>query len=216
MGAFSKALGICATVVGALAVVRLADAVGKRELVRVAADVAAEESLAMRQYDAARQARNRLAVDEQFLDYRIASLSRREPYVVIDRDRSRVALAVQEKTLFEAPFRLRGPAEADREFQRLPRATLSVLGKRAKTDWAKPDWLYRLQGLEPPVDSTERVVPDAFGAGEIFLGGDLVIHGPVSDDVPAEALDHSYIELDEVTLRALVDAVKPGTLVLIR
>jgi hypothetical protein len=216
MSAFSRGLGVVATVVGALAAVRLADAVGKRELVRVAADVAAEETLAMRQYDAARQARNRLAVDEQFLNYRIASLSRRDPYVVIDRARSRIALAVQEKTLFESPFRLRGPAEADREFQRLPKATLSVLGTRTRTDWARPDWLYRLQGLEPPPDSTERIVPVAFGAGEIFLGGDLVIHGAVSDEVPVEAVDHSYIELDDVTLRALVDAVKPGTLVLIR
>lgn len=216
MGAFSRGLGVFATVVGALSVVRLADAVGKRELVRVAADVAAEESLALRRHEAARQARNRLAVDEQFLNYRIASLSRLDPYIVVDRSRSRVALAVQEKTLFESPFRLRGPAEADRDFQRLPKATLSVLGKRVKTDWLRPDWLYRLQGLEPPADSTERIVPDAFGAGEVFLGGDLVIHGTVSEEVPVEAVDHSYIELDEVTLRALVDAVKPGTIVLIR
>lgn len=215
MGRLRGALAVFATVVGALAVVRLADAAGKRELVRVATDVAVEESLALRRYEEARQARNRLLVDEQFLNARIASLSRSEPYIVIDRARSRIALAVQEKTLFEAPFRLRGPADADREFGELPKATLSVLGKRTQTDWVRPDWLYRLQGLEPPADSAQRVVTNAFGRGEVFLGGDLVIHGRVSDAVPAGALDHSYIELDDVPLRALVDAAKPGTLVLI-
>ncbi|MFO7651818.1 MAG: hypothetical protein R6X13_10830 [bacterium] len=215
MRGFVRGLAIFATVAGGLALVRLADAVGKRELVRVAADVAVEESLALRRYEDTRQARNRLLVDEQFLNARIASLSRSEPYIVIDRARSRIGLAVQEKTLFEAPFRLRGPADADREFGQLPKATLSVLGKRTQTDWVRPDWLYRLQGLEPPADSAQRVVANAFGRGEVFLGGDLVIHGRVSDAVPPGALDHSYIELDDVPLRALVDAAKPGTLVLI-
>ncbi len=215
MRGFVRGLAIFATVAGGLAVVRLADAVGKRELVRVAADVAAEESLAVRQWQEARQARNRLLVDEQFLSARIASLSRSEPYIVIDRGRSRISLALQEKTLFEAEYRFRGPVGADREFARLPKATLSVLGKRQQTDWYRPDGLYRLQGLTPPADSAERLVRNAFGPGEVFLGGDIVIHGRPSDGVPPGALDHSYIELDEVALRAVYDAAKTGTLVLI-
>lgn len=214
MAGFQKGLGLAATIFAGLAVVRLGDAVGKRELVRVAADVAAEESLAVRRYEETRAARNRLLVDEQFLKARIANLSRSEPYLVIDRARSKLAVAVQEKTLFEADFRLRGPVGAEREFASLPRATLSVLGKRRPTDWHRPDWLYRLQGLQPPVDSSARLVRNAFGFGEMFLGGDLVIHGRPSDEVPPGALDHSYIELDESSLRAVYDIVKPGTLVL--
>ncbi len=215
MRGFVRGLAIFATVVGGLAVVRLADAVGKRELVRVAADVAAEESLAVRQWSETRQARNRLLVDEQFLTARIANLSRNEPYIVIDRNRSRITLALQEKTLFEADYRFRGTVGADREFARLPKATLSVLGKRQQTDWYRPDWLYRLQGLNPPADSAERLVRNAFGPGEIFLGGDIVIHGRPRDAVPPGALDHSYIELDEIALRAIYDAARTGTLVLI-
>ena len=54
------------------------------------------------------------------------------------------------------------------------------------------------------------------GAGAVHLGGDLVIHGKVSEEVPAEAIDHNYIELDSIPLKTIVDAVKPGTLVLIK
>ena len=43
-----------------------------------------------------------------------------------------------------------------------------------------------------------------------------MIHGRVSEAVPDEAIDHNYIELDSMPLRAVLDAVKPGTLVLIR
>jgi hypothetical protein len=38
----------------------------------------------------------------------------------------------------------------------------------------------------------------------------------VSEDVPPEAIDHNYIELDSMPLKSVVDAVKPGTLVLIK
>ncbi|MEO0078982.1 MAG: hypothetical protein ABIK86_08315, partial [candidate division WOR-3 bacterium] len=61
-----------------------------------------------------------------------------------------------------------------------------------------------------------RIVANAFGPGEIFLGGDIVIHGPASENIPAEAIDHSYIELDTNALKTVLEAVKPGTPVRIR
>ena len=85
-----------------------------------------------------------------------------------------------------------------------------------RTAWRRPDWLYRLEGVTPPADSVLRYVNDAFGVGAVYLGGDIVIHGKVSEEVPAEALDHDYIELDSMPLKSIVDAVKPGTLVLIK
>jgi hypothetical protein len=205
-----------ATVVGGLALARLADAVGKRELMRTAIEVDAEAQVVTRQYDSLAAAKTKLEQDEQFLNYRIASLSRREPYLVINRADQKLTLALQDKTILETKYRLRVMGEGQDGFAALPKATLEVLDKSVRTTWCRPDWLYRIEGVAPAPDSASRCVRDAFGAGAIYLGGNLVIHGRVSDEVPAEAIDHTYIELDSMPLKTIVDAVKPGTMVLIK
>jgi hypothetical protein len=209
-------LAVVATVVGGLALVRLADAVGKRELIRAAREADAEAAVVAGRYDSLEAAKARFEQDAQYLDYRIASLSRREPYLVINRGERRLTLAVRDKTIMETRYQFRQVREGADEYSALPRATLEVLSKQVRTAWCRPDWLYRLEGVTAPIDSAERRVMDAFGAGAVYLGGDLVIHGKVSDEVPAEAIDHDYIELDSIPLKTVVDAVKPGTLVLIK
>jgi hypothetical protein len=209
-------LAVVATVVGGLALVRLADAVGKRELIRAAREADAEAAVVASRYDSLEAAKARLEQDAQYLNYRIASLSRREPYLVINRGERRLTLAVRDKTIMETRYQFRQVREGADEYSALPRATLEVLSKQVRTAWCRPDWLYRLEGVTAPIDSAERCVMDAFGAGAVYLGGDLVIHGKVSDEVPAEAIDHDYIELDSIPLKTVVDAVKPGTLVLIK
>jgi hypothetical protein len=212
----SSFLAVVATVVGSLALVRLADAVGKRELMRAAREAGAEAQVVAGRYDSLQAVKAKLEQDAQYLDYRIASLSRREPYLVINRGERRLTLAVQDKTIMEAKYQLRQVRDGADEYSALPRATLEVLSKQVRTTWCRPDWLYRLEGVEPATDSAERCVKDAFGAGAVYLGGDLVIHGKVSEDVPPEAIDHNYIELDSIPLKTIVDAVKPGMLVLIK
>jgi len=215
-GRFSRFLGVVATVCAGLAIVRVTDAVGKRELVRAGLEVRAERVAVQQEHDSLSQMNDRLGQNRDFLSYRIAFFSKREPYLVLQRDVGRLVLAVQDRTLLETKFRVQGPADAREAWTRMPRSTLEVLGLRTDTDWYKPDWFYRLEGVVPPADSAERLVHNAFGAGEIFLGGDIVIHGKAFEGIPPEAIDHSYIELDESALETVLGAVKPGTLVLIR
>jgi len=209
-------LAVVATVVGSIALVRLAAAVGKRELLRAAREADAEARAVAAQYDSLQAVKAKLEQDKQYLNYRIASLSRREPYLVINRGERRLTLAVQDKTILETKYQFRQIHEGQDEYSALPKATLEVLSKQVPTTWYRPDWLYRLEGVTPPGDSNARCVRDAFGAAAVFLGGNIVIHGRVSDEVPAEAIDHNYIELDSMPLKSIVDAVKPGTLVLIK
>ncbi len=213
---FSGFLAVVATIVGSLALVRLADAVGKRELIRATREADAEARTVAGQYDSLKMVKTKLEQDTQFLNYRIASLSRREPYIVINRAERRLTLAVQDKTILDTRYQFRQILEGQDEYSALPKATLEVLSRQVRTTWYRPDWLYRLEGVTPPIDSAGRCVRDAFGVGAIFLGGDIVIHGKISDEVPAEAIDHNYIELDSMPLKSVVDAVKPGTLVLIK
>jgi len=208
-------LAVVATIVGSVALVRLADAVGKRELIRAAAEADAEAKAVAGRHDSLQLVKTKLEQDTQFLNYRIASLSRREPYLVINRAERKLTLAVQDKTILETRYQFRHTLEGQDEYSSLPKATLEVVNKQVRTIWCRPDWLYRLEGVTPP-DSAARCIKDAFGAGAIFLGGDIVVHGRVSEDVPAEAIDHDYIELDSMPLKTIVDAVKPGTLVLIK
>jgi len=212
----SSFLAVVATVVGSLTLVRLADAVGKRELMRAAREAGVEAQVVAGRYDSLQAVKAKLEQDAQFLNYRIASLSRREPYLVINRADRKLTLAIQDKTIMETKYQFRQVREGAEEYSALPRATLEVLSKQVRTTWFRPDWLYRLEGVEPTTDSAERCVRDAFGVGAVYLGGDLVIHGKVSEEVPAEAIDHDYIELDSIPLKTIVDAVKPGTLVLIK
>jgi len=209
-------LAVVATVVGGLASVRLADAVGKRELIRAAREADVGAQVVAGRYDSLEAVKAKLEQDAQYLNYRIASLSRREPYLVINRGEGKLTLAVRDKTIMETKYQFRQVREGADEYSALPRATLEVLSKQVRTTWCRPDWLYRLEGVTAPIDSAERCVMDAFGAGAVYLGGDLVIHGKVSEEVPAEAIDHDYIELDSIPLKTVVDAVKPGTLVLIK
>ena len=209
-------LAVVATIVGSLALVRLADAVGKRELLRAAREADAEARAVAGQYDSLQGVKAKLEQDTQFLNYRIASLSRREPYLVINRDDGKITLAIQDKTILETKYQYRQVLEGQDEYSVLPKATIEVLSKQVRTTWYRPNWLYRLEGVTPSADSADRCVKDAFGVGAIFLGGDLVIHGKVSEEVPSEAIDHNYIEVDSMPLKTIVDAVKPGTLVLIK
>jgi hypothetical protein len=209
-------LAAFATIVGSAAMVRLADAVAKRELTRAAKDVAVDAQEVQARHDSLAGVRAALAMDVEFLNYRIASLSKREPYLVISRAERKLTLVVQDKTILETRYRLKLMKDGLDEYSALPKATLEVLGKKDTSEWIRPDWLYKLEGVEPPADSAARRVMNAFGPGQVFLGADLEIHGRVSESVPDVAVDHNYLELDPEPLRAVLEAVKQGSLVLIR
>lgn len=208
-------LAVVATAVMSLALARLVDAVGKRALADVAREVESERAAAEAECESIVGLRSQLELDQRLLEHRIAAMSKREHHLVISRSTRRVQLAMGDKVMLETGYRLRGSTDGITGFLSIPKATIQVLGKRKKTDWCRPNWLYQLEGLNPPEDSALRVVPNAFGPGEVFLGGGISIHGPVRDEVPAEAIDHIYLELSDKWVRALVDALEPGALVFI-
>jgi hypothetical protein len=213
---FSRVFAVIATIVLGVALVRLADAVGKRELGRAARELVAEDSVARAEYDAQVAMRDRLMLDNDFLGRRIQMMSKREPYLVVSRQEGKLMMGMENRILLETKFRLRGPVSRNGDDPSLLRATLEVLAKRTSTDWYRPDWLYGLEGVQPPTDSLARLVPDAFGPGEVFLGAGISIHGRVKDVVPSEAVDHTFLELDTVSLKAVVRTIQPGSQVFIQ
>ena len=187
-------LSVVAVVLLGLAVARLADALGKRELKCAVNDAREEKTETRAEFEQLVDKKARLELDQQLLGHRIAHMSKREHYLVVNRNRNTLQLAFGDKVLLEVRYRLRGSTDGVTNFIALPKGTFQILGKRVNTDWYRPDWLYRLEGIEPPKDSAERLVRNAFGPAELFLGGALAIHGPVSEEVPEGAIDHTYIE----------------------
>lgn len=205
--------GVVAVVFVGLGLVRLADAFGKTGL---ESGLAASRDLECRLAaggESLSASRRALALEEQFLKRRLASIAGGEPYLIITRAEQKLELALREKVVLETYYRISGPIEDG--LARLPAGTLEVLDVSTSTDWYRPDWVYEKRNAVPPRDSTSRTVRAAFGAGEVFLGGDIVIHGRVREAVAPEAVDRGYIELDDGALRSVVSAMKKGSTVLI-
>jgi len=212
---FTLILSVLAVVLLGLAVARLADALGKRELTYAVREAGDERAKTQAEFEQLVDSKARLELDHQLLSHRIAHMSKREHFLVVSRSRNTLQLALGDKEMLEVRYKLRGSTDGVNDFVALPKGTFQILGKRMNTDWYRPDWLYRLEGIEPPGDSAKRLVKNAFGPAELFLGGPLAIHGPVSEELPEGAIDHTYIELDEKSLKAVADAVGPGSLVYI-
>lgn len=213
---FSRALGVLAMLAGCLALTRLVDAVAKRQLLNVTTELRAERAAVERLQDSLNGLRTRLDSDRLLLAQRLAVMAKSEYYLVVARGRGRLRLGLEDKTLAEVPFRVRGPADAAAAFMDMPRTTYEVLGTRRPTSWYRPDWLYRLEGVTPPADSAARTVWNALGPLAVYLGGGLAIHGPLSEDVPAEAIDYIYLELDTTALKSVCGVLKPGSFVFIQ
>jgi hypothetical protein len=54
------------------------------------------------------------------------------------------------------------------------------------------------------------------GPAALYLGGGLAIHGPVSEDVPAEAIDYVYLQLDTLPLKGIAGPLRQGSLVFVQ
>lgn len=208
-----KPWGIVAVIFVGIGLVRLADAFGKTELERGLAASGGQERRLVVLRDSLSGARKTLALEEQFLKRRLASIANGEPYLIITREEQKLELALGEKVVLETYYRMSGPMQDG--LARLPIGTLEVLAVTTNTDWYRPDWLYEKRNVVPPRDSSSRTVRSAFGAGEVFLGGDIVIHGRVREAVAPEVVDRGYIELDDGALRSVVSAMKKGSTVLI-
>jgi hypothetical protein len=198
-----------------LGLLRLGEGFGKPALGRWLESATAEAGRLAAGQDSLSALRRGLSLEERFLERRIAALASRDPYLVIDRSARRLELAIGDKTVLVTKYELGGPEQLRSALAALPEATLEVLAVSPATEWYRPDRLYEENGLTPPADSAQRLVHNAFGPGEVFLGGDIVIHGRPRQAVAPEAIDHAFIQLDDGPLRSVVSLLKKGSTVLI-
>lgn len=208
---------IVSLTLAALALVRLGEVFVKRELTRRAAAVRGEIAGHRVALDDSLNRLSTLRVDYAGAQAR-ARVEPEETHLELRKTTGRGQIMMGSKVVYEFRFRVRGasPVKVKGEVPELPEGVLSVQGRQDHTAWYKPDWMYEQAGEQVPKDSVERRIEDAFGRYAVALGGSVVIHGPVLPQIPAEAVDHVYAELNEKDLKAVYAALKVGSLVIIR
>jgi len=201
----------------ALALVRLGEVFLKRELTRRSAGVQAEVAAAQATLQDSLNRRDALRVDYASANAQ-ARVAPDETYLLIRKNQARGQVMMGGKVVYEFRFRIRGgvPLKVRGQIPELPEGVMTVQRREDHANWYRPDWFYEQAGRSVPRDSNERRVDDAFGRYAILLGGGVAIHGPASKDVPQDALDHVYAELNEKDLKAVYSAVKEGSRVLIQ
>jgi hypothetical protein len=201
----------------ALAIVRLAEVFIKRELSRRTSALQSEIGLRRQACQDTMNRRDALRVDLASARAQ-ARMAPEEPYLLMKKTLARGQIMMGEKVIYEFRFRVRGnlPLMVKGQVPEFPEGVLAIQSKEDHTAWYRPDWMYERAKQQVPVDSNERKVDDAFGRYALLLGGGVALHGPVSKNVPPDAADHIYAELGDKDLKAVFNALKVGSAVLIR
>jgi hypothetical protein len=208
---------IVSLAVAGLALARLAEVFFKRELTRRSASLKVELDSLQAGYQAAANHRDALRVDYASAKAQ-ARIAPGETYLVLRKGAALGRILMGPKVVYEFHFRVRGgaPIRVRGQATELPEGVLSVQKQEEHPAWYRPDWFYERAKATVPKDSAERKIEDAFGRYALSLGGGVAIHGPASKDIPQEAIDHVYVELNERDLKAVYNALKPGSRVLIQ
>jgi len=200
-----------------LALARMGEVFVKRELVSRSGGVRTELAAQEQAFQDSLNRREALRVD-MATSRAQSKVSPDEAYLVMHKWAGLGEIMMGNKVVYQFHFRVKGgvPVPVKGQTLELPEGVLSVQQKEDHTVWFKPDWLYEQARQQVPRDSAERKVEDAFGRYAVYLGGGAALHGVVNKQVPPEAIDHVYAELNDKDLKAVFSAVQTGARVLIQ
>lgn len=213
MTKFKRFIFILSAIVFTLCSVRLFEAIIKRE-------IKSEYFILKQEYNNIRikldTIENRIGKKEGekvFLSYQKSLVTQKEPYLRIQRTLKIAQLKLEDKTLREMRFQIKGRKSIEGEVA-LPLGVLITKTKVESTAFYIPDWIYELEAKEPPKDSLERTIKNAFGRYLIYLGGDIVISGIINEEVPVEALDLIHLEFENEDLEVIYNMLQQGASIL--
>jgi hypothetical protein len=131
-----------------------------------------------------------------------------EYYLVLERKTRQAWLKVEDKVIREMDFTIwLSPELGERTY--LPSGALQVLAKQESTNFYLPDFYYELLGDSSPKDSTLRTIKNAFGTYVLYLGENLMIHGPFHPDLPKDLFRHNGIIFNPEDLEVIYNSLKP-------
>jgi hypothetical protein len=128
--------------------------------------------------------------------------------LVLERRTKQAWLKIEDKIIREMDFEIwLLPELGERSF--LPSGILQVLAKQESTNFYLPDFYYELLGDSIPVQPGVRIIKNAFGPYALYLGKDLLIHGPFHPDLPKDLVKHNGIIFKPADLEVIYHSLKP-------
>lgn len=89
------------------------------------------------------------------------------------------------------------------------KGAFTITGKETDYPWQVPEWLYAMNGQEPP--ATRPTVEDGLGKYVIFLPDQYVIHSPPAANSPLKGPKPGSIMAPEADLAAIWPRITKGT-----
>ncbi|MEO0117375.1 MAG: hypothetical protein ABIK97_07610 [candidate division WOR-3 bacterium] len=200
---------IIAAFLFSLSLIRLFEGIIKRELRSEWEDLKEEYALLLKEKEQLEEEIKRREGEKILLSLQKETAAKKEPYLRIYRKDKIAKLKMEDKTLREMRFSVKGRRAIAGEVL-LPSGILQVKEKMAGVSFYIPEWFYELLGKEIPQDTLTRKVKDAFGKYCLSLGGDICLSGKIREEVPDGALDLIYLEFEDGDIEAIYNTLKDG------
>lgn len=164
---------------------------------------------------------DKLAAANDKLQKKLAALTPKGQYVVIDTANNRVYLRDGERTLREMVAScgsgnvLVDPVGGRTWTFDTPRGQFQVKSKVNNPVWIKPDWAFIEEGEPIPKDPRERADANVMGDYALGLGRGYFIHGTLYKRLLGRNVSHGCVRLGDDDLEFLFKTATLGTKVII-
>jgi L,D-transpeptidase YbiS len=155
------------------------------------------------------------------LKNRLAGLSPKGTYIVVDTALNKLYFKKGGKTLKEIVISagsgsiLKDPAGNRKWVFDTPRGELSVQSKTVNPVWIKPDWAFIEEGEPVPQNFKDRVEEGVLGEYALSLGNSYLIHGTLYTRLLGRNVTHGCIRVGDEDLQMLYNTSTIGTKVII-
>jgi L,D-transpeptidase YbiS len=160
----------------------------------------------------------RLAAAADSLHRALAARRDRGVYVVIDRANNRLWVRTAETVRREAVVSTGSGTILQESGGRgrtwtfdTPPGRHQVRSERRNPVWVKPDWAFLEEGAQPPSSLKARREEGSLGEWALDLGDGYMIHGTLYERLLGRSITHGCVRVGRDDLRAVAEAVRPGT-----
>lgn len=163
----------------------------------------------------------RLKLRKNSLEMRLAGLSPRGTYIVIDTAANRLYMRKNSKTTREMIVStgsgsiLEDPSGNREWVFDTPRGVLTIQSKKIDPVWTKPDWAFIEEGESIPKDLKDRMEEGVLGDYALDLGNGYLIHGTLYTRLLGRNITHGCVRVGDEDLKTLYKTAAIGTKVII-
>uniref|UniRef100_A0A7C6EA52 Uncharacterized protein n=1 Tax=candidate division WOR-3 bacterium TaxID=2052148 RepID=A0A7C6EA52_UNCW3 len=203
-----KKIFVISTVIFTIALVRLTDAVIKKVIANEAERLNKTNEVYFLKNESLNTHIQKIDQEIKLLQLKKGLTDEAECYLVLERKTRQAWLKIEDKVIQEMSFSVWLLPELS-EKSYLPSGILQILAKQESTHFVLPDFYYELLGESIPTDTTKRIIKNGLGEYALYLGENLLIHGPFHPDLPKDLVRHNAIIFKPEDLKVIYYSLKP-------